>query len=137
MKLCNETITVFNAVMDPDTGYDSYMPTVIAGVSWYSTIESAVTDSGLKAANKTTIRIPDDADFSGRVYVSPEAYAAAEDRTGLFTLAQGDLIVHAAEPGPMTPAQLQEKYGGGVVTVLGVTDNRRAPRAKHWRVVGK
>jgi len=137
MKRCTETITVFNAAMDPETGYDIYIPTVIKGVSWYSTIESAVTDSGLKAANKTTIRIPIDADFSGRAYMLPAAYKAAEDKAGVFTLAQGDLIVHGAENGPMTPAQMQEKYGGEVVTILGVTDNMRAPKAKHWRVVGK
>ena len=136
MKLCIETITVFNAALDPETGYDVYNPTVINGVSWYSTIESTVTDEGLKAANRFTIRVPLDADFSGKSYVHPKQYADAEDRSGIFTLAQGDLIVHAAETEALTPAQLQEKYGE-VVTVLGVTDNWRAPRAKHWRVVGK
>lgn len=135
MKLCTETITVFNAALDPETGYDVYLPTVIRGVSWYCDIASTVTDAGLKAANRFTIRIPDGADFSGKAYVHPAAYASAADRQRLFTLAQGSLIVHAAETEILTPAQLQAKYGE-VVTVLGVTDNRRAPRAKHWKVVG-
>ena len=89
MKMCNDTITVFNRRLDPDTGYEIYTPTVIRGVSWYSHVDSAVTSDGLKAANKITIRIPIDAD----------------------------------------------KYGE-IATILGVTDNRRAPRAKHWKVVG-
>lgn len=135
MKLCTETITVFNAVLDPETGYDVYLPTVIRGVSWYCDIASKVTDAELKAANRFTIRIPVDADFSGKTYAHPAAYAFAADKQSLFTLAQGSLIVHAAETDPMTPAQMQARYGE-VVTVLGVTDNRRAPRAKHWKVVG-
>ena len=135
MKLCTETITVFNAALDPETGYDAYLPTVIRGVSWYCDIASTVTDAGLKAANRFTIRIPEGADFSGKTYAHPAAYASAADKQGLFTLAQGSLIVHAAETDTMTPAQMQARYGE-VVTVLGVTDNRRAPRAKHWKVVG-
>lgn len=135
MKLCTETITVFNAALDPETGYDTYLPTVIRGVSWYCDIASTVTDTGLKAANRFTIRIPEDADFSGKTYAEPVAFAQAADKSGMFTLAQGSLIVRAAVPGSQTPAQLQAQYGE-VVTVLGVTDNRRAPHAKHWKVVG-
>lgn len=135
MKLCTETITVFNAALDPETGYDVYIPAVIRGVSWYCDIASTVTDTGLKAANRFTIRIPTDADFSGKAYAAPAAFASSADRRGLFTLAQGTLIVHGEESGSLTQAQMQAKYGE-VVTVLGVTDNRRAPRAKHWKVVG-
>lgn len=135
MKLCTETITVFNAALNPETGYDVYLPTVIRGVSWYCDIASTVTDTGLKAANRFTIRIPADADFSGKSYAAPAAFTSAADKQRLFTLAQGTLIIHGEEPGSLTQAQLQAKYGE-VVTVLGVTDNRRAPRAKHWKVVG-
>lgn len=136
MRLCNENITVFNAALDTEAGYDTYIPTVIRGVSWYSTVESTVTDAGLKAANKYVIRIPADADFSGKAYASPADFAAVQDRIGIFTLAQGSLIVHGEESSSLTPAQLQSKYGE-VVTILGVTDNTRAPRGKHWKVVGR
>lgn len=134
MRLAGETITVFNAAMDADTGYDVYIPTVIKGVSWFCEIASTVTDAGLKAANRFTIRIPEDADFSGKEYAAPPAYSAAADKSGLFTLAQGTIIVHAEETERLTPAQLKARYGE-VVTVLGVTANRRA-KAKHWKVVG-
>lgn len=136
MNLCNETITVFNKRQEEDTGYDIYIPTVISGVSWHSEIASSVdAASGLKAANKFTIRIPVDADFSGKQYVTPVAYADSDKDTS-FTLRNSDIIVHdaVADQG-LTPAVLQAKYGE-VVTVLGVTDNRRMPNAKHWKVVG-
>lgn len=135
MKLCNETITVFNKRQAPETGYDVYVPTVITGVSWFCEIASTVDASGLKAANKFTIRIPVDADFSNKNYVIPAEYAASDEDTS-FTLGNGDIIVKAAitDTG-LKPSDLQTLYGE-VVTVLGVTDNRRTRNAPHWKVVG-
>lgn len=134
MKECNETITVFNAKLDDGDGYDVYYPTIITGVSWYCEIASAVDSAGLKAANKFTIRIPVDADFSGKAYVPPVAYAGGDPNT-VFTLRQGDIIVHGAETDPATPAQLMQRYGE-IVTILGVTDSTKRPNAQHWKVVG-
>ena len=58
MRLCDETITVFNAQLDTALGMDRYHPTVIFGVSWYCDTASTVDDSGLKAANQWTPPIP-------------------------------------------------------------------------------
>ena len=134
MKECNKTITVFNARMDAEDGYDVYYPTIIRGVSIYLQVASEVTLSGLNAANKVTIRIPIDADFSGKQYVKPVEYATAEP-SAAFTLKQGDVIVEAEETERLDPVQLKNKYGE-VITILGVTDNRTRPRAQHWKVVG-
>lgn len=134
MKLCNEAITVYNARLDEEKGYDVYIPTVIRGVSWFCEVASSVELSGLKAADRFIIRIPEDADFGGKEYVRPVEYAAA-DPDAAFTLQQGDIIVKGAETEALRPAQLKEKHGE-MVTILGVTDNRRAPRAPHWKVVG-
>jgi hypothetical protein len=134
MNLCNETITVFNAKLNTGTGNDDYNGTVIDGVSWFCEIVSTV-DQGLKAANKFTIRIPEDADFSGKTYVSPLDYADAADVSSLFTLKNGDIIVRGAVTGSgLRPAELHRNYEA--FTVLGVTDNRRAPNAPHWKVIG-
>ena len=137
MKMCDETITILNRRLDSDTGYDVYVPTVITGVSWFCEITSTVDSTGLQAANKFTIRIPEDADFSGKAYVDPAAYAGG-DPTEVFTIDNGDIIVKAAveSTSGLKPADLQQTYGQ-VVTVLGVTDNRRARYAPHWKVVGK
>lgn len=134
MKLCNDTITVFNSRLDDENGYNIYTPTVIRGVSWYSHVKSTITDTGLKAANEYIIRIPIDADFSGKDYVDSGAYALS-DPGKTFTLRHGDHMVLGEESLPLTPAQALAKYGE-IATITGVTDNRRAPRAKHWKVVG-
>lgn len=136
MRLCDEVITVFNAKLDAETGMDAYYPTVITGVSWYCETASTVDASGLKAADKFTVRIPEDADFSGKRYVPPAAYATG-DPAAVFTLKTGDILVKGAvDQAGLRPADLQ-RMCGEIVTILGVTDNRRAPRARHWRVVGK
>lgn len=168
MRGCTEIITLLNAQVDPDTGYDVYIPTKISGASWYSTAAATVTTSGLIAADQFTVRIPVDADFSGKSYVNPIAYKNA-DPAKSFTIQRGDIIVRgtidtpsritAADltrligsdgsyiaftpPDPdvavvddLTPASVQQKCPD-VFTVLSITDNRKAPHAKHWRVIGK
>ena len=134
MNLCNETITVFNPKLNVTTDKDEYHGTVISGVSWFCEIVSTVNE-GLKAANKFTIRIPEDADFGGKAYADPLGYAGAEDVSGLFTLRNGDIVARGAvtETG-LRPAELHNNYEA--FTILGVTDNRRAPNAPHWKVVG-
>lgn len=138
MKLCNDTITVFNARVDPDEGGNVWVPTVITGVSWYATDASTVDASkgGLVAANKAIIRIPLDADTGGKQYTDPVSYASAEDVSRLWTLKGGNIVVKTAVEGSdWTPAKLKKAYADCVV-ILGVTDNRRAPRAPHWRITG-
>ena len=54
MKEANKTVTVFNAKMDPESGFDVYHPTIIKGVSVFLQVASEVTLSGLNAANKIT-----------------------------------------------------------------------------------
>lgn len=134
MKLCNETITVINAKFDPETRMDKYYPTVITGASWFCEIASNVTDDGLKAANVFTVRIPTDAYFGGKTYADPVAYAEAGDVSAIFTLRNGDIVVKGVSKGD-TPADIQ-KANAEMFKVLGVTDNRRAPNAKHWKLVG-
>ena len=138
MKLCNDTITVFNARVDPETGGNVWVPTVIAGAGWYMTDASTVVASkgGLVAANRATIRIPVEANTGGKAYADPVSYASAGDVSGLWTLKGGDIVVRAAVEGSdWTPARLKAAYAE-CVTVLAVTDNRRGPRAAHWRVTG-
>lgn len=137
MRLCNDTITVYNARFDPETDRDVYCGTVITGVSWYGdTAASVDTSGGLQAATAYTIRIPTDADFGGKSYCDPVAYAAS-DPAAVFTLSSGDIIVKgAAEADGQTPASLQRQYAEHI-TVLTVTDNRRGGHAPHWKVVGK
>ena len=137
MKQCNETVTVYNARVDPAQRMEIYIPTVLVGVSWHSETISAVVESGLKAANRFTLRIPEEVYASGKTFADPKDYRAAADVSGSWTLQKGDVILRGACTDTLTPAQLRERFGAdNVPTILGVTDNRHAPNAKHWKVVG-
>ena len=135
MEMCDDVITVFNVQFDQEKDKDTYHGTIISGVSWFGDV-SAVVDpaTGLKAASNVKIRIPIDADFSGKSYVDPVSYETADAKSA-FTLKAGCIIVKGialiSDPTPAVLHRLPD-----AVTVLGVTDNRRARNAPHWKVVG-
>ena len=138
MKLCDDVITVFNAGVDAETGDGVWRGTVLRGVSWHRSDASAVDAArgGLVSASRCVCRIPEGVDADGRTYVDPLAYARAEDPGELWTLAGGDVIVRGEVRGEgWTPALLMKAWPERMC-VLSVTDNRRAPRAPHFRVVG-
>lgn len=124
MQLCNDTVSLFNRVLDPATRTHVFRKTLLEGVSWYGRDISAVTNDGLKTARQYTVRIPFD---DG--YVPPKEYAGEG-----WTLQTGDFM--AKGDVEYTPA-MQQAYGGSCMTITGVTDNRRAPRGKHFKVVGE
>ena len=134
MQQCNETITVINAKFNQQADKDEYHATVITGVSWFCNIETTV-NSGLKAADKFVVRIPDDADFSGKSFVQPNEYAAAQNVESVFTLKNGDIIVRGAVSGSgLKLATLLS--GNEAFTILGVTDSRHRPHGRHWKEIG-
>lgn len=136
MRLCEETVTLFNARPDGDTGGIAYVPTVIAGCSWHRRQREAVdANGGLVCADECVVRIPADADFGGKAYVDPIAWRQGSAE-GRFTLQGGDAIARGVVTGEgWTPARLKAARGD-CMTVLSVTDNRRAPNGGHWKVVG-
>ena len=139
MKLCNDTITIYNHYTDATTRYQVFVPTVINGVHWYGSNQAAVTNDGLLSADQYTIRIPIEAYFNSSIYVTPKEYENLTNKTGYFTLAHGDVIVkgnHVETGANAKPAYLDKTYDN-VVTIISVTDNRTAPNAPHWRVVCK
>lgn len=128
-----ETITVFNHAFDESLGYDVLIPTVIRGASWTEQVLTTQETLGVKGASKFTINIPEEADFSGKIYVDPMDYAGVR---GTFTFRPGDIAVRGAEDSPCTVAALMKKYGT-VAKVAGVFDFRTAPNARHWRLEGE
>lgn len=137
MNLCNEKITVYNRYTDPSTRYQVYLPTVISGIHWYGTNKTTPNNDGLISAKQYTLRIPIEADFSGATYAPPKAYEKLASKNGYFTLAEGDIIVKGEHiVSNAKPAYLTQNFDD-VITIISVTDNRTAPNAPHWRVVGK
>lgn len=141
MKLCTDTITVYNNYTDPTTKYKVYLPTIIKNVSWFGEVQVLVGSDGLLSADMYTVRIPEDADFGNKIYLDPKAFSAIpnDEMPNYWTLSQGDTIVKGAvsDTGENAkPAKLEAKYVD-TITIVSVTDNRTRPNAPHWKVVGK
>lgn len=135
MELCDKTITVFNAKYDADFDHDVYIGTIISGASWFETLKSNVDSNGLSSAKVVTVRIPVNANFSGKSFVDFIAYKEA-DPSSAFTLHEGDIIVKGGVyMENAKPAVLQSMFPD-MFTIVSVTDSTHAPNAPHWKVVG-
>ncbi|MDO4866157.1 MAG: hypothetical protein Q4C10_06330 [Clostridia bacterium] len=131
MRLCDEAITLYNAVVDPATGEDAYLKTVITGCSWAEARGVAAEEGGGRAADRCVIRIPEDAGFSGKRYAKPAAFDGSSG--DCFTLRPGDLVARGevTEEG-LRPDELRRRYAA--LTVKAVSDNRRGRLGRHWRI---
>lgn len=137
MKLCDDVLTLFNARLDKSRDTTVYEKTVIHGISWYSSIKTNVSDKGLQSANVFVVRIPIEADFSGKEYCDAKTYTELEDVSRVFTLKQGDVMVKGTVSDSVTtPAQVHKEHPETTFTIHSVVDNRRALNAKHWKVGG-
>lgn len=99
MQLCNDSVT-FNVAGMGANGLDEYTAVTVQ-CSFYREDNSSMTDKGLKANYKATIRIP------------------AENVPEALVLSKGMIVEHGTDK----------------MTVIGWTDNRKAPHAPHIKVV--
>lgn len=117
MQLCDKTVSLFNRTTENRAPV--WHKTLLEGVSWFSRDVSAVTDDGLRTANQFIVRIPFDTG-----YVKPQEYEGEG-----WTLRKGDYMVLGDVEEVAT--------GQDIMTITAVTDNRRAPNGKHFKVVGQ
>ena len=100
--------------------------------------------SGSKELSKSdayTIRIPADADTSGKKYADQKAYSELDDTvfSGYWTLQPGAIIVQGlVDLETATETELRQSYPE-VIFVRNFTDNRSrgSSSMKHWRVGGE
>lgn len=134
------TVTVINAYASG--GAMAYAATVLSGV-FLDTSHSALAQSlGAKDADNAVLFIPADVTAAGKTFATPKAYAAAEDKSALWTLQEaGDSSAAVCffvrgEAEAMSYKQARETYDDvfRVKTVLardfGSADMR------HWEVHG-
>ena len=136
MQLCRDTITLYNGRYEPRLDREVWRLTLIEGVSWYQTSGAAQRKTQLSPQDTLFLRIPIDARTKGKIYVDPLEYKRLADPTDTYTLNEGDIVVHGiADVDILSPAEAHRLYPGAV-TILSVRDNRRAPNAPHFLVLG-
>lgn len=137
----NSDITLFNKWYDKSERTERFFSTKITGVSLCSRKGTASGDKGLTEGDSYTIRIPADADSSGKTYVDPMMYVSLneEEVAGYWTLQPGAIIVRGlSDLKEATETELQKAYPD-VIFVKNYTDNRDrcSEFMRHWRVGGQ
>lgn len=127
----DQTITIYNAVHNPETGYDEYHKTVITGCSWQSGHITGHNGTSFQRENVHKIRIPANVHCS-KVYVHPHEYT---DPAAQYTLQNGVRIVRGVGEDIERLNDLDGKYAD-ICNVTAVHDNRRIG-LKHIYVEGK
>lgn len=132
--LTNTDITVFNSYIDEDDN-TLYSSVIINGVNWQSEEKVTVSDKGLISADEIKIYIPVTS-LNGIEYVPRKAYNSLKDKTGYFTLKEGDKIVKGEYMGEISSIKDFNKLDN-VATIISVKDNRYGSlNMQHFEVGG-
>lgn len=139
----NGDITIFNKVYDPATRSEVFIGTVIRGVHIYnvkiSNITSQTRDKQQTGKSSCAIRIPLNADTSGKKYAPEIDFKGAADKSGLWTVQMGDVVVleAASETELINEIDLLHNYNN-VVVVGTFADNTTigSDAVRHWRIGG-
>ena len=133
--LTNTDITVFNSYIDEDDN-TKYSSVVIHDVNWQSEEKVTVSDKGLISADEIKIYIPVTS-LNGIEYVPRKAYNSLKDKTGYFTLKEGDKIVKGEYMGEISSIKDFNKLDN-VATIISVKDNRYGSLSmQHFEVGGE
>lgn len=136
--ITNGDITIFNKAYDRETRSELFVPTIIRGVHVFNRVKGKGELQQEKSFS-CQIRIPIDANTGGKEYVSQHGWIAAGDKSGLWTIQLGDVVVLRAveEDALRNETELLRKYLEAVV-VSTVTDNTTigSKAVRHWRIGG-
>lgn len=132
--LTNTDITIFNSYIDEDDN-TIYSPTVIHDVNWQSEDKVTVSDKGLVSADEIKIYIPVTS-LNNIEYVPRKTYNSLKDKTGYFTLKEGDKIIKGEYTGAINTIKDFNKLDN-VATIISVADNRYGSISmQHFEVGG-
>ena len=127
----DETITVYNAVFDPERDCDVYHKTVISGCSWHTQHITGHDGTSFHRENVHKIRIPETA-VCTKSYTPPVEFT---DPATQYTLRNGDIIIRGSGMDITRPDELEGVYSDRC-NIAAVHDNRRVG-LKHIYVEGK
>lgn len=134
----NSDITIYNRYVDPSTRTEVYQRFEVTDVVWQATKAVSGSKSGKLASNVATIFIP----FAqGELYKLPKAWQLLADKSGYWTLQEGDVITRnivADEiTGAFTITSLRAKYDYVVeITSIDAMDQGSA-NMQHWEIGAK
>lgn len=135
----NADVTVWNKYVNPTTKVEVWQRAEILRVHFESAkIANTLRTGGQISADKVNVYIPW---ARGASYVKPRQWQALADKSGYWTLQEGDIIARGIISQELsssyTPAQLKSAYDD-VFVITSVDDMSIGSRAMwHWQVGAK
>lgn len=134
----NSDITIYNKYIDAATRSEKYQRAEVYDVVWQATKAVSGSKSGLLASNIATIFIPFS---SGDGFLNPREWQSQSNKSGLWTLQEGDVIVRGIVTDEITTGftmtNLRVKYYDVVaITSVDAMDQGSA-YMRHWQVGAK
>jgi IMP dehydrogenase/GMP reductase len=132
----NANITIYNKYVDPETLSEKYQRHQIVAIAWESRkAVNVIRSGGYIEADRAALYIP----FRrGEYYQGPIAWQALVDKSGFWTLQQGDFVVKGLVTDEIsdtfTITDLSRKYDD-VFTISSIdTMDQGSPHLHHWQV---
>lgn len=135
--ITNSDMTIYNKYFDTDTRLDKYQRTVLYGVFWDDKKAVNRLQSGLHDADEVLIVIPFSVS-SNRQYVPPKEFLRLEDKSGYYTLQEGDRVVRGDIEFEITGkvSELDDLYEAFTVTSVDTKDFGSL-HMMHWEIAGR
>ena len=134
----SQTVTIWNKWRNPETQKDEWFRHIFSEpVRWKSHTERSVSGTSASVGNTIVVILP-----PCQEHLPAKVWAALPDKSGHFTLREGDLMAlgaHDAEITGIAPNRENEVKAALMplaMTVKSIGDNTLAARGKHYRVKG-
>ncbi len=140
--LTNTAITLYNKYYNRDVGVEEWYRTVINAANWQGNIGVSSRDKGLATTDSVNIYIPMSADFGGKTYIRPNAFARLDssDVQNYFTFTPDDKIVKGVIDfeidgiKPNTSAELEKRYDDVVNISSATIWDQGSPSMQHYKI---
>ena len=135
--ITNAAITIYNRRR---SGRNSVLiPTVISEASWFYG-RRAARGQFIDNEDSYQVRIPYDADTSGKTYVNPAQYASMtdEEAAGYWTIQIDDIVLKGEHTTEVNDDRALRELTDDLFVVNTFADNtiRGSDAVKHWRIGG-
>lgn len=137
--ITDSNITIFNRRVTAE-GSETLFPTIIRGVTWYYAHKTGGTQY-IDNADSYSVRVPINADQSGKTYVDGVTYSSMDDAEAEnhWTIQKQDIVVRGELTGKVTDQTELTSATDDIFLVSTFANNtiRGSRRVKHWRIGGE
>jgi hypothetical protein len=129
------TITVYNKYVDD--GAEKWQRTILTGVFFDGVKGAVMRKTGVASADSLQIIIPMSVQASRAAYAPSKAWTTLTDKTGSWTLQNGDTVVYGALDYEIIKSSKELQNYDDVFIITGVDTKQFGADMAHWEVSAK